>query len=153
MPVSQQAGVLLRRHNLPEKVLPGQWVPLSAWLNLLEELSGSGGEQTVYSVGLRVLEQKCWPTSAISLAEAVKQLNRTYGERVRGGYGYYRTESQSPHRLLVECLTPFPAAFDLGVITGLARRYKPAEALRVRVETQASLVVSPTAVKRLLVSW
>lgn len=126
---------LLLRHGLPESPTPGQWYSMQAWLNVLRDVEQEFGQETLYAVGLQVVEHAELPPSLTSLPQALRALDLIYRTNVHGrNMGYYRVVHEKPTEILLHCRTPNPPAFERGIITGLTRRFKPADALRVRVE-------------------
>ncbi|NVO32279.1 hypothetical protein [Hymenobacter lapidiphilus] len=130
-----QGRDLLIRHGLPAPPVPGQWYPMQAWLNILAEAEDRFGAGTLYQTGLLMVDNGVFPTGMPTLLEALAALDGVYNANVRGRHmGYYRAHASGPREVRMERCTPHPQEFELGVITGLARRYKPAEAVRLAVE-------------------
>ena len=152
--IPQHGGDLLTRHGLPAQPQPGAWYPMQAWLNVLYDLETYYGEQTVYAAGLQIGGQSAWPPTVRTLAEALQALEEVRQVNMRGQYiGYYRVEEQRPRAVRVVCSNPSPAAFDHGLLTSLARKFRPAEAVRVQVARVATPTGSPITLKWFEVSW
>lgn len=152
--IPQQARNLLVRHGLPAEPVAGQWYSMQAWLDVLAEVEQRYGSQTVYHAGLQVVDNSIWPSNLRDLRTALEALNAAYHTNVRGkNIGYYRVEAVGPRALQVSCLTPNPADFDRGIVTGLARRFKPADAVRLRVEKHETNPKDPADLKQFLVTW
>lgn len=129
---------LLTRHGLPAAPLPGQWYAMQAWLNLLAEVEDRLGPLTLYQTGVLMVDHGVFPTGMPTLLSALQSLDGVYQANVRGRNGYYRVEEAGEQALLMHRHTPHPHEFERGVVTGLARRYKPAGAVRLRVEDTPS---------------
>ena len=152
--IPQQAGALLAKHGLPAQPELGVWYSMQAWLNVLGDLESSYGEQTVYAAGLQIIHHSLWPPTVRTLAEALGTLEEVRRANMRGGYiGYYRVEAQSPRAVRVVCSNPSPDAFDHGLLTGLARKFKPPGAVRVRVVQEPTPADAPPTLKWFRVSW
>ena len=150
----RHGGNLMRKHGLPAEPVAGTWYPMQSWLNVLGELETTYGEQTVYAAGLQVVHHSPWPPAVRTLAEALHLLETVRQANMRGlSIGYYAVQPEGPRTVRVECFNPSPAAFDHGLLTGLARKFKPAEAVRVRVARESTPTGSPTTLKWFNVSW
>jgi len=152
--VSATAEVLLRLHGLPAQPKAGQWYPLQAWLNLLAQIEESFGSATVYAVGLHIITHSQWPANLRSLEEAVHALDLACRSNIKGEpIGYYRAEPCGQRCLQVECLTPTPPDFERGILTGMARQFKPAESLRVSVDPAPLAGDDNPLLKRFIIRW
>ena len=145
---------IMRRHGLPAEPVMGSWYSMQSWLNVLGELEATYGEQTVYAAGLQVVHHSPWPPTVRTLSEALDLLETVRQANMRGlSIGYYIVRPQGPRAVRVECFNPSPAAFDHGLLTGLARKFKPAEAVRVQVVRETTPVGSPPTLKWFRVNW
>lgn len=145
---------LLERHGLPAAPLAGHWYPMQAWLDVLTELEERYGSQTVYQAGLQVVDNSVWPPDLTDLRTALDALHTAYTANVHGqNIGYYRVEAAGPQQLRVLCFTPNPPDFECGIITGLARRFKPADTVRLRVDKEETAPDAPVHLKQFRVSW
>jgi hypothetical protein len=150
----QQARELLERHGLPAAPVAGNWYPMQRWLDVLAELEERFGSQSVYQAGLQVIDNSVWPTSLKDLSAALNALQTAYSANVHGhDMGYYRAEAVDACQIRVQCLTPNPSDFECGIITGLARRFKPPGAVRIRVEKQEPAPGASPHLKQFLVRW
>ena len=148
------AREMLVRYGLPADPEPGHWYPLQAWLDVLSELELFYGEHTVYPVGLQIISTSVWPTHIATLEQALRALDESCRLNVQGKtIGYYRVEGEYPRQMVVECLTPTPVSFECGIITGLAREFKPADSLRVQVRQQNIPLDASPLLKRFVVKW
>ena len=152
--IPQHGGNLLQKHGLPAQPQAGVWYPMQAWLNVLGELEAEYGEETVYAAGFQIGQYSQWPPTVQTLAAALQALEAVRQANMRGRHiGYYRVEEPSPRGVRVVCSNPSPAAFDHGLLTSLARKFKPAGAIRVRVTREESPEGSPDTLKWFRVSW
>ncbi|GAB2953262.1 hypothetical protein GCM10027048_18100 [Hymenobacter coalescens] len=150
----QQAGELLVRHGLPAAPQPGEWYPVAKWLQVLADIEAHYGRPTLYAAGLQVVEHSVWPEGLITLEQALASLNTSLRANIQGDdIGSYRCETIGPRALRVECITPAPADYEYGLITGLARRLKPTGAVRVRVQLVEEPAPATPGRKCFLVSW
>ncbi|SFQ81245.1 hypothetical protein [Hymenobacter arizonensis] len=134
-----QCREMMGRHGLPALPRPGQWYPMQAWLNLLAEIEQQFGPRTLYQTGLLMVDHGVFPTGMPTLLAALQALDGVYQTNVRGvRMGYYRASEVAARELRMERCTPHPVEFEHGVVTGLARRYKPAGAVRLSVDLDPS---------------
>lgn len=152
--VAATAQRLLRLHGLPAHPQAGHWYPLQSWLNLLAEVETSYGAETVYAVGLNIITQCQWPGGLTTLEQAVEALDQACRLNIQGEpIGYYRYEPCGRRCLRVECFTPTPPDFERGILTGMARQFKPAESLRIAVTAGPAAADDPIHLKRFLIRW
>lgn len=148
------AREMLEKYGLPADPQLGHWYPLQGWLDVLSELELFYGERTVYAVGLQVAKSSVWPAHITTLEQALQSLSEACHLNVKGTtIGYYRTESVQPRKIVVQCLTPTPLDFECGIITGLARKFKPADSLRIEVARESTPLDAPHLLKRFQVKW
>jgi hypothetical protein len=152
--VPGHAHRLLREHGLPSLPEAGEWYPLQGWLNLLGELEEGYGGQTVYAVGLQIASCSNWPSNIIHLVDALASLDQACCSNIESTpMGYYRSVRLSAKSVRVVCHTPTPPDFEYGIITGLARKFKPPGSLRIRVEKEALPANSERLLKQFLITW
>ncbi|WP_070742380.1 hypothetical protein [Hymenobacter coccineus] len=145
---------LLTKHGLPAQPQAEEWYPLQAWLDVLADLEQRTWEDTIYAAGLRAIDLCVWPPNLHTLSDALAALEQACRANIRGqNIGYYQVDELGPHEARVRCLTPTPAEFERGILTGLARRYQPARGLRVRVEPEPTPPNAPRLLKWFRVSW
>jgi hypothetical protein len=152
--IPEVGALLLTKHGLPAQPQAEDWYPLQAWLNVLADLEQRTWENTIYAAGLRVIDQCIWPPNLHTLPQALASLEQACRANIRGkNIGYYQVDELGPHHVRVRCLTPTPAEFELGILTGLARRYKPAQALRIQVKAEQTPAGSSPLLKWFQVNW
>lgn len=145
---------LLQDQGLPTLPKSGVWYPLQSWLNLLGELEEVYGPQTVYAVGLQIATASVWPVGMATLEAVLLALDDTCRANIQSSpMGYYKSHPLGEHAMRVMCYTPTPVSFEHGLVTGVARQYKPAGSLRVRVEMEAVPPGSLPELKWFRVTW
>jgi hypothetical protein len=111
-----------------------QWYPQQSWLNALRTIAETVGVNTLYSIGMKVPDLAVFPPGIDSIEKALSSLDAAYRLNHRGGkIGYYRYEKTGEKSALMICDNPYPCAFDRGIITALAKKFKPADSLMVQV--------------------
>jgi hypothetical protein len=136
---SSVARRILVKNGIP-RVLPEEWYSQQRWLDVLREIAASIGEHTLYAIGKKVPESAVWPQAITSIEAGLASIDVAYhlNHRVEGeilfnaetgamkeGIGHYQCHPDGDRRILMVCHTPYPSVFDRGIITGVARKFKP----------------------------
>lgn len=130
---------ILRKHGIEPE--PDQWYPQQAWLDAFREVAENIGETNVFMIGKAIVDHAEFPPmegleQALSAIDVAYHMNhRLHGEvmydsqtgEMTPGIGHYHLHRFDPdHRVAVMvCTNPYPSPFDEGIITRLARRFKP----------------------------
>lgn len=124
-----------------DKFEPTDWLPLEIWLDVLREIATSIGERTLFAMAKRIPEMAEWPPGIDSVEAALASINVAYhlNHRIDGevmfdpatgmmkeGIGHYRCKVEGDRRIVIVCETPYPSEYDRGIISGSARRFRPA---------------------------
>ena len=127
---------------------PGTWYSQQAWLNAFKEISTSIGPNTLYLIGLKIPENAKLPPQVDSIEKALGSIDVAYhmNHRINAkvlfdpqtrtmleGIGHYVFEKSGEREAKMTCRNPYPCDFDRGIIYGMAKRFKPADALLVQV--------------------
>jgi hypothetical protein len=120
---------------------PEDWHPMQSWLDALREIAALVGENTLFMIGKKVPDVATMPSGMDSLEAALRLTDVAYhlhhrldGEvlidkqtgAVREGIGHYLLQSSGARQAVMVCSNPYPSEFDRGLLTGLARKFKPA---------------------------
>jgi len=152
--LKQQAQEILTQHGLPAEPAPGQWYPWQAWLDVLAHLEQAYGTQTVYAAGLHVVNVSVWPPNIRTFHQALLALDQAYRANIQGiTIGSYTIQTRGPREIRVVCYTPNPLAFDCGIITGLVRKFKPVDAIRVQVNEETTPPDASENLKWFRLTW
>ncbi|HRG47513.1 MAG TPA: hypothetical protein PLG41_15005 [Leptospiraceae bacterium] len=119
---------------------PNAWYSQDAWLSAFEKISNEIGDTTLYNIGLSIPKNAIFPPTVINIETAIQSIDIAYHLNHRkkgkilfdektgkmlegiGHYGYYKLENQN--MIISECNTPYPCAFDRGIISAMASRFK-----------------------------
>lgn len=117
---------------------PGAWYPLQPFLAAMKELKERLGAPFLTRIGEQIASKAVLPPGIDSLEACLSSIDTAYHMNHRGGeighYHYtYQGTQRGLHRAVMACSNPYPCSFDLGVIQGFARRFKPASAIDVIV--------------------
>ncbi len=128
------------KHGL-NKLKDTEWVPLQVWLDAQREIAETIGENTLFTLGKKVLEVAVWPPGLDTIDAALASIDTAYhlNHRLDGkvmfdtatgvmkeGIGHYRSQPDGDRCIAMTCDTPYASEYDRGIITGTARRFKPA---------------------------
>jgi hypothetical protein len=130
----RRAGLkILADHGLGEPQ-PGKWYSYQAYMDALKEISEKFGRKTLESIGLKLPDTAKWPANVDSIEKALASIDGAYRLNVRGdAEGYYRFEKTGARAGKMTCHNPRSCDLDTGLITGTARKFKPADSAMVRV--------------------
>ncbi|MFC7141028.1 hypothetical protein ACFQMA_14480 [Halosimplex aquaticum] len=100
---------------------PGEWYPLSSYVHAVEAVHGLVGDHAVHALGQRIARAVAFPEGVESVPDALDALDDVCRDRHRGGdVGGYAFRQIGDEDGRIECHTPYPCAFDRGVVEGTA---------------------------------
>lgn len=136
----EQRSAILRAYGI-DKPAAGRWYPQQAWLNAIKELSGEAGDNLLFSIGLSIPEYVVFPSGINTLENALKAIDRAYQMNHRGGeIGSYRVVDFNGRagKAVMVCQTPYPSAFDRGIISRMLEKFRPASSSGFSVHLDTS---------------
>lgn len=116
------------------------WYPLQPWLDVLREIDLIYGPEILFNIGAEIPNNAVFPIVAGDVHSAVASIDVAYhlNHRRAGrlmydpatkqmieGIGHYGYQRSSDTHILSTCKTPYPCAFDLGLVATMARRFEP----------------------------
>ncbi|MGK3989507.1 hypothetical protein WME99_41050 [Sorangium sp. So ce136] len=131
---------IMIKHGL-HQLISIDWLPMQLWLDTQREMATTLGEHALFALGKKTPELAVWPSgidtmeTALASVDAAYHLNhRLDGEvmfdvrtgAMKEGIGHYRYRADGDRRAVVVSDTPYSSEFDRGILTGTARRLKPA---------------------------
>lgn len=135
-PFRDRAHAILAASGI-EDPQPNEWYPQEAWLAAFEEIWTDVGDATLRGIGRAVPEQADWPGDVETAKEGLESIDRAHNMNHRGGdVGFYQAEQLARDLVEVTCKTPYPCAFDQGVVQGAAEAFDDVGLPRV-TETSA----------------
>lgn len=100
------------------------WYPLREWLDALEEIGATLGNEALTRLGRKVPEGVRWPPNVDSANGGFSTVNEAYQMNHRGGdIGYYEFRETDEREQTVVCANPYPCPFDKGIIEGTLRAF------------------------------
>lgn len=120
MGVFQRRGRELLATSGISEVNDEQWYSLDALLAVIEEL----GSSTCSQIGRAVPNNSLFPPEIDTFEKALSTVDMAYHMNHRNGeIGNYKVTQVSDKEYQVTCNTPYPQAFNLGLIRGLASKF------------------------------
>lgn len=131
------------------RIEPGRWYSQEAWLRAFQRIGTEMGDSALHLIGLKIPANAIFPPWVVDVDSAIKSIDVAYHLNHRkqgevmfdmasgrmlegiGHYGYLRPEPRQ-NRLVCLCDNPYPCAFDMGIITTMARKF----ARQARVDHQ-----------------
>lgn len=155
----------LEQNNIKD-LKQDSWYLMTDWLQAFEKLAEELGEKTLFMVGKKILENAQFPPnivevhSGLALIDVAYHMNhRKAGEvmfdsntgTMLDGIGNYKYEklSENSGKMFVD--NPYPCEFDRGIITSMARKFKPLAVVKLdeRVKNKKDANMSSTY----LINW
>jgi hypothetical protein len=150
-PFRSSASKILLQHGLGRR-RPGKlaefdaaaWYPLGRFLDALGAIAKEAGEGVLYNAGEAVPANAQWPPQARDVYTALESVDVAYhmnhgrgrsplfdpsNGRMGEGIGHYRAQRTGDY-VQVVAENPYPCEFDRGLLTAIARQFKP----RARVQ-------------------
>jgi hypothetical protein len=130
-----------KKVNEKFQIDPNGWYPQQAWLDSFKEISSKMGDLALSQIGMKIPENAEFPSWVNDIDSGIKSVDIAYHMNHRkngkvmfdpnsgkmlegiGHYGYNRNEDEQV--ILSECNTPYPCAFDMGILTAMARKFHP----------------------------
>lgn len=117
------------------------WYPLDGYLKTYREIEQQLGSRMVRKLGIAKARYALLPPTLVDITTAMQSMDVTFhmNHRQHGrvmfdavtgvmleGIGHYHCQWAVGHRRAVmRCDTPYPCAFDEGILEAMARRYAP----------------------------
>lgn len=122
------------------EVDPKGWYPQRSWLLCLQQIGKQLGDGLLMQIGAALPRNALFPEGINDIRAALRSVDVSYhmthrkngrhlfdpqSGRMQEGIGHYGCEPV-PHqrKILCACETPYPCAFDRGLLTAMAQRYE-----------------------------
>lgn len=117
------------------------WYPQDSWLHAFEIFSNEIGDTLLKNIGMKIPENAQFPHWVEDIDSAIKSIDIAYHMNHRkdgkplydmetgkmtegiGHYGYERIPGKN--LIISESINPYPCAFDFGIISAMAAKFKP----------------------------
>ncbi|MGZ3458356.1 MAG: hypothetical protein ACXU86_07590 [Archangium sp.] len=129
---------ILADNGIP-KLEPQGWYPMRNAITAIQSIEEKIGPVTMRAVGRKIPEHAKFPPDIRTLEDALRSLDMAYQMNHRGqkagDIGGYRFEPSATKRGgRMVCDNPYPCNFDHGIIEALCERFRPKDAMWIRVE-------------------
>lgn len=133
--IRTKAFRILAQNGIPS-LEADQWYPQQNVLDAFKTVFEKIGPSTVQAIGRKIPETAAFPPSINSIETALQSIDMAYRMNHRGAakLGFYRFEGAGPRQAKMICENPYPCDMDLGLIGGMADRFRPKDSLRVKVD-------------------
>lgn len=115
---------------------PAEWYPLDDFLAVLHTVEADTGENALTKIGESTPRFADWAAGYDQPAAALERLTDAYEDNHRGAPGEYSFEQTGESTARVVSTTPYPVAWEEGMLKGTAELSGTAYA-RVRVDESA----------------
>jgi hypothetical protein len=131
----------LMNSELPETINAQEWYPQEKWLNVLKDIALTLGDNVLFDLGYNIPANVKFPPFVNDIHLAIESIDIAFhlnhkkagmvmfqekaGEMTEGigHYGYRKIEGEN--LIVSECANPYPDYFDLGILTCMAKKFKP----------------------------
>ena len=135
--VQARALRMLAEKGISPPIQPEGWYPLPVLLAVLQTIIEQIGPATLKGIGRRVPSTAPFPRDIDTLEKALRSIDTAYHatHRGQGHIGSYRyTPGPVPRSARVVSDTPYPCDLEMGIVESLADRFRPSDALGMRLE-------------------
>ncbi|MBI9067317.1 MAG: hypothetical protein JEZ09_08495 [Salinivirgaceae bacterium] len=120
---------ILKEHGI-DNPTSGQWYSQQLWLNAFKEISDKFGSNTLFEIGKALPSNAKFPSNIDSIEKALISIDEAYQINHRGGnIGFYKLVefNEKLKSAVMHCNNPYPCEFDRGIITAMARKFRPVD--------------------------
>ncbi len=116
---------LIEKHALAlEDLRPDKFILVQRWLDTLKEIQQEIGSNIIHRVGVAILENAEFPPTFEHIDAVFANMDAVYYANHQGDVGHYRTKRHPDGSWEVRCETPYPRAFEHGLVEGACRHPK-----------------------------
>jgi hypothetical protein len=135
--VQARALRMLAEQGISPPIESEGWYPMPVLLAALQSIIEQIGPATVKGIGRRVPSTAPFPRDIQTLEQALRSIDTAYHttHRGRGHIGAYRYHAgPGPRSARIVSDTPYPCDLEMGLVESLADRFRPPDALGMRLE-------------------
>lgn len=136
MEVVQARALRILAENGISPLKPDQWYPMANVLSAFKLIFEKIGPSTVRAIGRKVPDTARFPPDIDSLEKGLRSIDVAYHTAHRGTdpIGGYHFEARERRSAKMMCDNPYPCDLDLGLVEAICDRFRPKDALWVRIE-------------------
>ena len=114
---------------------PNRWYPQQGVLSAFRTIFEKVGPSTLQMIGHKIPTNAQFPPSIHTITEALRSIEVAYrmNHRGLGPTVAYKYEPVSERSARMVCENPYPCEMDLGLVEGMAERFRPKDSLRIQV--------------------
>ena len=121
-----RAHAILSKHHI-DSPKPGEWYDLQSYLDAFKTITDEIGPNTLRMIGRKIPETAVLPPGLDTIEKALTMMDQAYHMNYRGGeIGHYAFERSGDKAGVMVCSSPYPCAYDQGIITGFMSRLRGA---------------------------
>ncbi|MFX0072390.1 MAG: hypothetical protein ACFFAO_14995 [Candidatus Hermodarchaeota archaeon] len=104
---------------------PGKWFNLQNYLNAFQVISQKLGNATLKVIGMKIPETAVLPPQLDTIEKALTMMDQAYHMNYQyGEIGHYAFEKKGKNKGVMICSSPYPCAYDIGIIEGFMYRLR-----------------------------
>lgn len=126
--LSEATAAKMLKDGLGIETLSTQaYYPALKYIKTLDLIRSKVGDAVLRKVGLHIMTSAKWPPNVTNLEGALASIDVAYhmNHRPNENIGHYKFQKISDKHFKIICDNPYPCAFDLGIITGVAQAFSP----------------------------
>ena len=148
----ERARTLLAESGLDRQPVVGQDYAFDRFLDVLERIEETTGPNTLDRVGHRVAAELSWNHHVGNVDEALETLDARHESMHSGDTGGYEFERIDDTTGTLRSTTPYPAAFERGLVSGLGERFGHGSGY-VNVRQESGPTVDGASAKTFALAW
>jgi hypothetical protein len=126
---------VVEAHNIKlDELRPDNFIPVQRWLDALKDIQERVGKVVLRKVGRGIIASADFPPQFTSIDAIIESMNDIYYLNHKGNVGQYRTSKEADGSFVVKCETPYPRAFEHGLVEGFAEHKKLTQGKRYFVK-------------------
>lgn len=106
-----------------EPVHEDEWYSLEEFTAVLAQVRDDAGENALQKIGEAVPVIVEWPVRPDAAGDAIDGLDAVYDHYHRNATGGYETRALEDGEVTVASSTPYPCAFEQGLLQGIVKEY------------------------------
>ncbi len=118
----ETAKKMLERHGIKTAELRAdKQIPVQRYLDALQEISHQVGTAKLRAVGAKTVQTALFPPQYPTVESVLLGLDDIYHLNHTGRVGHYLANALPSGGVRIFCETPYPRAFERGLVEGIAR--------------------------------
>ena len=120
----RMAYEILGNHSITDPQ-PKKWYNLQNYLDAFKTITEKLGDPTLRVIGQKIPETAVLPPDLDTIEKAFVMMDQAYHMNYRNGeIGHYSFEKTGEKNGIFTCTSPYPCAYDMGIIEGFMNRLR-----------------------------